>query len=323
MFIDFSVLFALFHNDNMKNDVAAVRRFNRFFTRHIGALDEGHLGSRFSLTEVRLLYELAHGGETTAAQLVRALGLDEGYVSRILQRFGRLGLVRRARSKSDARVASISLTARGFAAFRPLDARADDAIRELLAPLPAGARTSVVRGMRQIENALGASVDGSVVRLRTHRPGDLGWIVHRHGALYAQEYGYDERFEAIVARVAGDFLTNFDPTRERCWLADRNGEILGSVMLVKKSPTVAKLRLLYLEPHARGLGLGRRLVQECIDFARSAGYRRITLWTQSSLTAARHIYEKTGFRMTGSKVHADFGPREAAETWDLDLRGRG
>jgi DNA-binding MarR family transcriptional regulator/GNAT superfamily N-acetyltransferase len=301
-------------------DVAAVRRFNRFFTRQIGVLDEGHLGSPFSLTEVRVLYELAHHGGTTAARLTRTLGLDEGYVSRILQRFGRMGLVRRTRSKADARAASLSLTARGATAFGPLDARADDAIRELLAPLSPSARKTVVGGMRQIEHALGGPIAGSVVRLRTHRPGDLGWIVHRHGALYAQEYGYDERFEAIVAEIAAGFLRTFDPKRERCWLADRDGEILGSVMLVRKSPTVAKLRLLYLEPHARGLGLGRRLVQECIDFARTAGYRRMTLWTQSSLTAARHIYETAGFRRTGSKVHSDFGPREAAETWDLELR---
>jgi GNAT superfamily N-acetyltransferase len=163
-------------------------------------------------------------------------------------------------------------------------------------------------------------MESGPVRLRTHQPGDLGWIVHRHGVLYSREYGYDDRFEAIVAKVAGDFLATFDPKKERCWIAERDGEILGSVMLVKNSPTVAKLRLLYLEPHARGLGLGRRLVDECIAFARAAGYRKITLWTQSSLAAARHIYETAGFRKTASKVHSDFGPREAAETWELVLK---
>jgi DNA-binding MarR family transcriptional regulator/N-acetylglutamate synthase-like GNAT family acetyltransferase len=303
-----------------KSQVAAVRQFNRFFTRHIGVLDEGHLGSRFSLTEVRLLYEIAHGGETTAAQLVRRLGLDEGYVSRMLQRFGRLGLVRRTRSRTDGRVASLSLTPQGASAFRPLDARADEAIRELLSPLDMRTRASVVAAMLQIEHAFGSRAEGSRVRLRTHRPGDLGWIVHRHGALYAAEYGYDHRFEAIVARVAADFLENFDAKRERCWIAERGGRIVGSVMLVKKSPTLAKLRLLYLEPEARGMGLGRRLVDECIAFARAAGYRKITLWTQSSLSAARHIYEATGFQLVARKVHADFGPREAAETWELKLK---
>ena len=299
--------------------VAAVRRFNRFFTRTVGVLDEGHLGSRFSLTEVRVLYELANGGTTTAGQLVRDLGLDEGYVSRMLQRFGKLGLVHRSRSAEDARVTSLSLTERGRKAFEPLDAKADAAIRELLEPISAESRKVVVDAMSRIETALGARVPGPV-RLRLHRPGDMGWIVYRHGALYANEYGYDERFEGIVAGVVSDFLAAHDPKRERCWIAERDGEILGSVMLVKKSATVAKLRLLYLEPQARGLGLGRRLVNECIEFAREAGYRKITLWTQSSLSAARHIYETAGFRMTGSKVHSDFGPREAAETWELVLR---
>jgi DNA-binding MarR family transcriptional regulator/N-acetylglutamate synthase-like GNAT family acetyltransferase len=301
-------------------DVTAVRRFNRFFTRTVGVLDEGHLGSRFSLTEVRVLYELARAGPTSAGQLVRDLGLDEGYLSRILRRFGKLGLVRRTRSSSDARVTSLSLSDRGRKAFAPLDARADAAIRELLSPLRATARQQVVRSMRRIEAALGTThARFGRIRLRTHRPGDMGWIVHRHGALYAREYGYDERFEGIVAGVVADFLAHHDPARERCWIAERDGEILGSVMMVRKSPTVAKLRLLYLEPEARGLGLGRRLVEECIAFARGAGYRKITLWTQSSLAAARHIYEKAGFRKIASKVHSDFGPREAAETWELDL----
>jgi DNA-binding MarR family transcriptional regulator/N-acetylglutamate synthase-like GNAT family acetyltransferase len=299
--------------------VAAVRRFNRFFTRTVGVLDEGHLGSRFSLTEVRVLYELANGGTTTAGQLVRDLGLDEGYVSRMLQRFGKLGLVRRSRSAEDARVTSLSLTERGRKAFEPLDAKADAAIRELLRPIPAESRKAVVDSMSRIETALGGRSAGPV-RLRQHRAGDMGWIVYRHGALYASEYGYDERFEGIVAGVVADFLAAHDPKRERCWIAERDGEILGSVMLVKKSASVAKLRLLYLEPEARGLGLGRRLVNECIEFARGAGYRKITLWTQSSLSAARHIYETAGFRMTGSKVHSDFGPREAAETWELVLK---
>ena len=304
-----------------KEQVAAVRRFNRFYTGRIGALDAGLLGSAFSLTEVRVLYELAHRDEVTAGTLARELDLDEGYLSRMLKRFQRMGLLRRAGSKTDARVTVLSLTAKGVAAFTPLDVKADAAVRAMLDDVPPASRRALLDSLARVRSVLDPSgAAQQPIRLRTHRPGDLGWIVHRHGALYAHEYGYDERFEAIVARVAGDFLEHFDSRRERCWIADRGGEILGSVMLVKKSPTVAKLRLLYLEPHARGLGLGRRLVNECIAFARSAGYRKMTLWTQSSLTAARHIYQTAGFRKTGSKIHSDFGPREAAETWELRLR---
>ena len=303
----------------LNGQIAAVRRFNRFFTRTIGVLDEGHLGSRFSLTEVRVLYELA-AGTTSAGQLVRDLDLDEGYVSRMLQRFAKLGIVRRSRSADDARVTALSLTERGRKAFEPLNAKADEAIGKLLGAIPAESRKTVVASMAKIETAFGASAqEPRPVRLREHRAGDMGWIVYRHGALYAKEYGYDERFEAIVARVVSDFLKTHDPQRERCWIAERDGEILGSVMLVKKTATIAKLRLLYLEPEVRGQGLGRRLVDECIAFAREAGYRRVTLWTQSSLTAARHIYESTGFRLVESKAHQDFGPREAAEIWELRL----
>lgn len=302
--------------------VAAVRRFNRFYTRRVGALDGGHLGSAFSLTEVRVLYELAHSDQATARTLARDLGLDEGYLSRILARFGKLGIVRKEASIADGRVAFLRLTAKGTRAFEPLDGRADDAVRTLLSKVDAGSRREILGAMRCIERSLDSPRSATGVVLRAHRPGDLGWVVHRHGALYAEEYGYDSRFEAIVAKVAADFLERFDASREHCWIAHREGEeeILGSVMLVKKSPTVAKLRLLYLEPQARGLGLGRRLVDECIGFARNAGYRKITLWTQSSLVAARHIYEKSGFRLVASKEHADFGPREAAETWELALK---
>jgi DNA-binding MarR family transcriptional regulator/ribosomal protein S18 acetylase RimI-like enzyme len=301
--------------------VAAVRRFNRFYTRWVGALDGGHLGSAFSLTEVRVLYELAHSDRVTARTLARDLGLDEGYLSRILARFAKLGIVRKEASIADGRVAFLRLTPKGTRAFEPLDGRADDVVRALLAKVDPRSCREILGAMRCIERNLDPPSATHVV-LRAHRPGDLGWIVHRHGALYAEEYGYDFRFEAIVAKVAADFLERFDASREHCWIAQREGEeeILGSVMLVKKSPTVAKLRLLYLEPHARGLGLGRRLVDQCIGFAHKAGYRKITLWTQSSLVAARHIYQKCGFRLVDSKEHADFGPREAAETWELALK---
>lgn len=300
--------------------VSAVRRFNRFYTRRIGALDGGHLGSEYSLTEVRVLYELAHADAATARSLARDLGLDEGYLSRILSRFEQRGVIRKEASPTDARVTLLRLTAKGRRTFEPLDKRANAAVTALLASVPASDRVALLQAMRKVERSLEPEPSMDGVRLRAHRAGDLGWIVHRHGALYAAEYGYDARFEAIVAKVAGDFLENYDPKHEHCWIAERDGEILGSVMLVKKTARVAKLRLLYLEPHARGLGLGRRLVEECIAFARRAGYARITLWTQSSLSAARHIYETAGFRLTGSQMHQDFGPKEAAETWELMLR---
>lgn len=302
-------------------DIAAVRRFNRFFTRSIGALDEGHLGSPFSLTEMRVLYELAHRSDVTARDLVRDLGLDEGYVSRMLARFAKAGYLRREPSRTDARFTLLSLTARGRSVFAPLGAAANKSVGNLLNPLTGPTRESIVRAMHEIQLGLGGvRPQAESVVLRQHRPGDLGWIVHRHGALYAAEYGYDARFEAIVAEVAADFLRRHDPRRERCWIAEHGSVTLGSVLLVKKSATVAKLRLLYLEPAARGMGLGRRLVDECLAFARTAGYRKVTLWTQSSLTAARHIYEARGFQLVGSKMHSDFGPREAAETWELALK---
>ena len=304
-----------------KDDVASIRRFNRFYTRRIGALDAGHLGSRFSLTEVRVLYELAHAPGLTAGALARSLALDEGYLSRMIGRFKQLGLVRRSPSPRDARVMTLALTTTGRSTFAPLDRKADEAVRALLEPVSATERHAVRESIARVQSILDpVSAAEMPVRLRTHRPGDLGWIVHRHGVLYAREYGYDERFESIVAGVVAEFLAKHDPGRERCWIAERDAEVLGSVMLVRKSATTAKLRLLYLEPHARGLGLGRKLVDECIRFARKAGYRKITLWTQSSLTAARHIYQTAGFRMTASKVHQDFGPKESAETWEMSLR---
>lgn len=305
-----------------KAQIAAVRRFNRFYTRQIGVLDAGHLGSRFSITEARVLYELTHRRRLTAGILARDLGLDEGYLSRMLRRFEQMALLRRDSSREDARVSRLRLTAEGRAAFKPLNTRADKAVRDLLGGVPPAARDEAVAAMGSVQRALvpQSSSLASRVRLRPHRAGDMGWIIHRHGVLYGREYGYDARFEAIVAKVAGEFLEHFDARRERCWIAERDGEVLGSVMIVKKTPTVAKLRLLYLEPEARGIGLGRRLVAECVRFAKRAGYRKITLWTQSSLIAARHIYQTSGFRLVGTKAHADFGPREAAETWERTLR---
>jgi DNA-binding MarR family transcriptional regulator/GNAT superfamily N-acetyltransferase len=304
-----------------QSHVDAVRRFNRFYTRFIGVLDAGHLASPFSLTEVRVLYELAHREAPTASDLADDLGLDAGYLSRILRRFQRMRLITRAAAAGDRRRSHLSLTRAGRNAFRPLDRKATGHVAALLGRAGSRGRGRLVQAMREIHAALdpAAGDPPRPVVLRHHRPGDMGWVVHRHGALYAAEYGYSDRFEALVARVAADFIDHLEPARERCWIAERDGEIVGSVFLVRKTAAVAKLRLLYVEPEARGIGLGRRLVDACIAFARRAGYRRITLWTQQSLTAARHIYESAGFVLTGSVRHADFGPREIAETWELSL----
>jgi DNA-binding MarR family transcriptional regulator/GNAT superfamily N-acetyltransferase len=308
----------------MEPHVDAVRAFNRFYTREIGALGERHLQSPFSLTEMRVLYELAHRDGPAAAELGRDLGLDAGYLSRILRRFESRGLIGRSPSPADARQSLLHLTRKGRAAFEPLEARARGEVETLLARVGAGDRSKVVDAMSTIERLLGEPrEDGARAApylLRAHQPGDMGWVIHRHGALYAQEWGYNQEFEALVARICADFLDNFDPSGERCWIAERDGAIVGSVFLVRKSKTVAKLRLLLVEPSARGLGIGRRLVEECIRFARQAGYRKLTLWTQSDLDAARTLYQQAGFRCVQKKPHDSFGRTHlVAETWDLKL----
>ena len=298
--------------------VAAVRRFNRFYTREIGVLGDGLLQSGFSLAEARVLYELAQRPGTTASELGRDLTLDSGYLSRILRGFERDGLVTRAACETDRRQSLLSLTDSGRAAFAPLDTRSREQIGTLLAGLAEPAQASLVAAMNRIETLLGAR-HAVPWLLRQHRPGDIGWVVSRHGALYAKEYGLDARFEALVARVAGEFLAQHDPARERCWIAERDGVNVGSVFLMRKSNEVAKLRLLIMEPAARGLGIGRRLVAECISFAREAGYRNITLWTNDVLVAARAIYQQAGFHLVASAPHRDFGPPMVGEDWDLAL----
>lgn len=302
----------------------AVRAFNRFYTRQIGALGERLLDGPFTLTETRVLYELAHREAPTATDIGRDLGLDAGYLSRILRRFAARGLITRAAAPADRRQTLLRLSARGRAAFAPLETRARDEASTMLAPLPPPQRQQVVDAMGTIERLLstpdGRPRDESPYLLRAHQPGDMGWVVHRHGAIYATEWGYNHEFEALVARICAGFLEHFDPTGERCWIAERHGAIVGSVFLVRKSKTVAKLRLLLVEPEARGLGLGRRLVDECVRFARAAGYRRLTLWTQSELGAARRIYQQAGFRLTQEERHDSFGKKNlVAETWDLTL----
>lgn len=300
--------------------IDAVRRFNRFYTRRIGVLDERLLGSGFSLAEGRVLFELAHRTRVSASELTRDLGLDPGYLSRILKRFEARGLVRRATAKDDARRAVLELTAAGRAAFEPLDQASSRDVAAILERLPRPKRKAVVEAMTTIESALEGNVENGGVTLRALGVGDIGWIAHRQAILYAEEYGWDGTYEALAAEILAGFVRDFDPARENAWIADRNGEILGSVFLVRKSDEVAKLRLLYVETSARGMGLGKRLVDECIAFARAKGYRTMTLWTQSNLGAARAIYEKAGFKLVATEKHRSFGKNLVGETWEFDLR---
>ncbi len=305
---------------SLDHRIAAMRHFNRLYTRRIGVLAEGHLDSDFSLAETRVLYEVAHRDDLTAASMSKELGLDAGYLSRILRSLERRRLIKREASAADAREAYVRITPAGRRAFATLDGRANDAIATLLRPLPIAAQRRLTESARSIQSILEPVTEPrEPYLLRVHQPGDMGWVVHRHGVLYASEYGYDSRFEALVAQIVADFIRNLDTTCERCWIAEREGEIVGSVFLVRKSKTVAKLRLLLVEPAARGLGIGKRLVDECIRFARYAGYRRITLYTQKSLRAARGIYQRAGFRVVGDEKHRDFGPPSVAETWEIAL----
>jgi DNA-binding MarR family transcriptional regulator/N-acetylglutamate synthase-like GNAT family acetyltransferase len=285
-------------------------------------LHAGLLRSPFSLTEVRVLYELAHRDRCTAAELAKDLGLDPGYLSRILQSFEQRRWVRREASAVDGRQRTLRLAARGRRAFAPLDRRSSQEVAGMLNRLSCRRQRQLVDAMRTIERLLGreATADRAPYLLRAPQAGDMGWVVHRHGVLYAEEYGYDEHFEALVAEIVAQFVHNLDPRRERCWIAERDGEIVGSVFLVKKSKTVAKLRLLLVEPSARGLGIGTRLVAECVRFARQAGYKKMMLWTQSELHAARHLYRAAGFRLVGKERHRNWSRDNlVAETWALTL----
>jgi DNA-binding MarR family transcriptional regulator/N-acetylglutamate synthase-like GNAT family acetyltransferase len=300
--------------------VDAVRRFNRFYTRRIGVLNEKLLGSGFTLPEVRLLYELAQRDRASASELGRELRLDPGYLSRLVDRLRRRGLIERKPSPNDRRQALLRLTRKGQETFASLNRRSHDEISALLEPLPAADQRHLVEAMHRIEQLLGGLAEAAEpYLLRPHQPGDIGWVVQRHGALYAEEYAWDSEFEALVAEIAARFLRHFDPKRERCWIAERDGENVGCVFLVKKSETVAQLRLLLVEPSARGLGIGRRLVAECVRFARQAGYRKLTLWTNKGLEAARHLYEEAGFRLVHEERHHSFGHDLVAQTWTLTL----
>ena len=306
--------------DRLVGRVAKVRQFNRFYTRLIGVLREGLLGSPLSLTEARVLFELAHREQTTASELVSELDLDPGYISRILAAFQKRGLLEREPSTRDARLRVVRLTDQGKEAFADLNARSQNEIENMLSKLTEDQQEEMVRAMEVIEMALGGSERPAVAFfLRPHRVGDIGWLIHRHGVLYAQEYGWDESFEALIAVILGNFAKKFDPSRERSWVAESNGRAVGCVFVTSDSDVFARLKCLLVEPRVRGLGLGTRLVQECIDFARGAGYQKLTLWTNDVLTAARRIYERAGFALVEQKAHHSFGHDLVGETWDLDL----
>jgi DNA-binding MarR family transcriptional regulator/N-acetylglutamate synthase-like GNAT family acetyltransferase len=301
--------------------IQAIRRFNRFYTRQIGVLQEGLLNSPYSLTEVRVLYELAHHEGVTASTLCHELSLDSGYLSRVLAKFEKCGWIRRRASPTDARQSLLALTGKGRAGFAPLDERSNGQVQEMLERISPAAQDELVRAMQTVERILAPVQEArQPYLLRAHQPGDMGWVVYRHGVLYAQEYHYDERFEALVAEIVAEFVQKFDAKRERCWIAERDGERLGSVFLVRQSATVSKLRLLLVEPSARGLGIGKRLVQECVRFAQQVGYKKMILWTQSELKAARGIYQQAGFRLVKQEPHESWSRTNlVAETWELKL----
>uniref|UniRef100_Q07I83 Transcriptional regulator, MarR family with acetyltransferase activity n=1 Tax=Rhodopseudomonas palustris (strain BisA53) TaxID=316055 RepID=Q07I83_RHOP5 len=303
----------------MTSAVAAVRAFNRFYTRQVGVLERHLMGSPFSLTEARVIYELAQRPEQTAGEIGVTLGLDAGYLSRMLRNFSADGLLAKRPSPTDARQQHLALTAKGRAAAAKLARAADAEAATMLAPLSAADTNRLVAAMATIERLL-RGVSAAEATLRAPLPGDMGFVVQSHGALYAAEYGYDSSFEALVAEIVANFIKYFDASRERCWIAELDGRPVGSLFLVKASDDVAKLRLMLIDPAARGQGLGARLINEAIDFARHCGYRRITLWTQSHLIAARKLYQNAGFALVGSEPHRSFGQDLIGETWEREIR---
>ena len=300
--------------------VEAVRRFSRFYTRQVGVLHEGYNGSEFSLTEARIIYELAHREAATASDLAKSLGLDPGYLSRILKAFLERGLIQRQASDTDARQYVLSLTESGQQRFAALNARSRSDMGRMLGALTPRQQQRLIVAMNEIESLLSAEPErGAAYILRPQQPGDIGWAVQRHGELYAREYGFDETFEALAAEIGAKFLKEFDPKKERAWIAEKDGENVGCVFLVKQSDEVAKLRMLLVEPKARGLGIGKRLVEECIRFARHKGYKKMTLWTNDILVAACRLYQELGFKLVAEERHHSFGHHLVGQTWELDL----
>lgn len=308
-----------------QSQISSIRRFNRFYTREVGVLRKNFLDTPWSLAEMRVLFEIANGADVTASDIGKALDLDAAYLSRMLQKFEKDGLVSRTRSKADARVSFLGLSARGKKQFAAANERQVAQTKGMLAKLKPGERQRLVAAMHEIEGLLGEPVarERKYV-LRDPRPGDLGWMVERHGVLYGEEYGWRGPFEGMCAGIVSDFAKNFDPKLEKCWIAEVDGVRAGCVMLVKDDPSakkadVARIRLLLLEPFARGIGLGRGLVEACVEFSRAKGYRRVTLWTHKELTAARAIYAKLGFVKTGEESHDDWHGKATSEFWDLTL----
>jgi DNA-binding MarR family transcriptional regulator/GNAT superfamily N-acetyltransferase len=310
-------------NSVPEDRVAAVRQFSRFYTNVLGLLREGLLETEFSLTEARVIFELAASGQADAAGLTRRLDIDPGYLSRVLGRLGAAGVISRHRSPDDGRRQVIELTGNGRQAAATLGERSDRQVRELLAALPGSKQRRLTSAMAAIEEILGSGSASTpkpaAYLLRSPGPGDLGWMVQRHGELYAQEYGWDSSFEALVARIVADYAADHDPRREAAWIAEVDGRPMGCVLCVRADDDTAQLRILLVDPAARGLGIGARLVTECVAFARRAGYRRIVLWTNDVLIAARRIYQAAGFRLTGEEPAASFGHDLVSQTWQLDL----
>jgi DNA-binding MarR family transcriptional regulator/N-acetylglutamate synthase-like GNAT family acetyltransferase len=307
-------------NTALAGQIAAVRGFSRFYTRKLGIIEPKLLDSPWTLQEARIIYEIAARQTCTATGLVGALGLDAGFLSRILQGLQRRQIVARKPSKADRRVTELTLTAKGRAAFADLDGRSRSAVANLMEKLDGGQRAAIVDAMTTIEQTLEPPAqEPKAFLLRSHRPGDIGWVVSRHGSIYAEEFGWDISFEALVAEIGAQFIKSFDAAREHCWIAEIGGEPVGSIFLVKASDEVAKLRLLLVEQKARGLGVGRALTEQCIRFAREKNYRQITLWTQSILLAARGIYQRAGFQRVGEEKHRSFGVDLTGETWELKL----
>jgi len=305
-------------------NVGAVRRFNRFYTRQIGVLRKTYLGSSYSLGEMRVLYEIAHHGARTASDIARALDLDAGYLSRVLRNFEKSGLITRKPGAHDARQSQLALTARGASTFAPYERRSQSETGAMLMKLKLAEQTRLVAAMAEIETLFSGAPEKTDETphyiLRAPKHGDFGWIVSRHAELYAQEYGWTDPFEGLCAQIVADFVNKYDAKLERCWIAEMNGENVGCVMLVKdEAPGVARIRLLIVDPKARGLGIGAKLIDECLRFARAAGYKKITLWTHSILKAARHTYEKAGFKLMRSEKHQSWGKPVVSEHWDLEL----
>ena len=308
------------NNSSLAGEIAAIRGFNRFYTRKLGLIEPKLLHSPFTLQEARILYEIRHRAACTATDLTRDLGLDPGFVSRTLQALQRRQIVTRKPSKDDGRVNELSLTAKGRTAQAELERRTREKVGSLLAPLDEDQRAAVVRAMTTIEQTLERPKEKpAAVLLRSHRPGDIGWVVSSQAKAYAEEYGWDISYEALVAEICAQFIRNYDASREHCWIAEAGGEPLGSVFLVNGGDDVAKLRLLLVEKKARGLGVGRALVEQCISSARERGYRKMTLWTQSILVAARGIYQAAGFQRIKEEPHHSFGVDLVGETWEMKL----